>query len=130
MDDDQIVLAACNRILASEGHTVSLASSVAEALGLLKSQKFDLMLLDVIMPNCDGICLMGEVKELGLDLPMLVMSGYPIKENVERALDAGAAHFVAKPFAPAELFDAIGMVIGNMNANQEEANGNTEDSGD
>ena len=99
VDNDEVVLAACKRILTSEGHVVTLASSVIEALDLLESERFDLLLLDVIMPEYDGIQLMGLVKERRLDLPTLVMSGYPTKENAGRALDAGAAHFLAKPFA-------------------------------
>ena len=130
VDDDEVVLAACKRILTSEGHVVTLASSVIEALDLLESERFDLLLLDVIMPEYDGIQLMGLVKERRLDLPMLVMSGYPTKENAGRALDAGAAHFLAKPFTPVELLNAIRIVVGNEGSDQEETNGNTKSTGD
>ncbi|MBU8914059.1 MAG: response regulator [Spirochaetales bacterium] len=130
VDDDEVVLASCNRILAGEGHVVTLAPSVGQAVELLHSEQFDLLLLDVIMPEYDGIQLMGAVKERRLDLPILVMSGYPTKETVERALGAGAAHFVAKPFTPAELLDAIRVVTGKANSDQEDPNGNIKHTGD
>lgn len=130
VDDDEVVLAACNRILASEGHVVTLVSSVAEALGFLEPERFDLVLLDVIMPEYDGIQLMSVVRERRLDLPILVMSGYPTKETVERAIGAGAAHFVAKPFTPVELLDAIRTTVGKADSDQEDRSGNPKHTGD
>lgn len=130
VDDDQIVLAACTRILTSEGNAVTVASSVDEARDRLESQRFDLLLLDVIMPGCDGVELMRMVRERGLNVPTLAMSGYPTNENIDRALAAGAARLVSKPFTPVELLDAIRMVFGETNSDQEETNGNKEDPSD
>jgi len=107
VDDDLVVLASCERILESEGYAVSLTSSVKEALKMLEEKKFDILLVDVIMPEYDGIYLIGNVKENLPHMPILVMSGYPTPETISSGMRMGATHFIAKPFTPDELIAAV-----------------------
>ena len=107
VDDDLVVLASCERILESEGYAVSLTSSVKEALKMLEGKKFDILLVDVIMPEYDGIYLIGNVKENLPHMPILVMSGYPTPETISSGMRMGATHFIAKPFTPDELIAAV-----------------------
>jgi len=107
VDDDRVVLTSCKRILDSEGYEVSLTSSVKEALELLEEKKFDILLADVIMPEYDGIYLIGNVRENLPHLPILVMSGYPTPETISSGMRMGATHFIAKPFTPDELITAV-----------------------
>jgi DNA-binding NtrC family response regulator len=107
VDDDKVVLSSCQRILEAEEHTVALTSSVKEALARLESETFDLLLVDVIMPEYDGIYLIGTVRQKWPALPILVMSGYPTPETISSGLSAGATHFIAKPFTPDELLTAV-----------------------
>jgi DNA-binding NtrC family response regulator len=107
VDDDRVVLASCRRILEPEGYEVSLTSSVKEALQMLEGQTFDLLLVDVIMPEFDGIYLIGNVRENLPHLPILVMSGYPTPETISSGMQMGATHFIAKPFTPDELITAV-----------------------
>lgn len=110
VDDDQIVLAGCKRVLEESGHEVALTASVSEGLSALQQEEFDLLLVDVIMPEHDGMYLMNLVKRSHPGLPMLVMSGYPTPEIVANGFDMGATHFLPKPFTPDELLDAIRFV--------------------
>ena len=112
VDDDRVVLASCRRILESEGYTVSPTSSVKEALAMLEQEKFDLLLVDVIMPEYDGMYLIGNVRKNRPDLPILVMSGYPTPETISSGLQMGATHFIAKPFTPDELIRAVHKALG------------------
>ena len=111
VDDDRVVLASCRRILESEGYEVSLTSGVKEALELLEEKKFDLLLVDVIMPEYDGMYLIGNVRENLPHLPILVMSGYPTPETISSGMRMGATHFIAKPFTPDELITAVGKAL-------------------
>jgi len=111
VDDDKVVLASCQRILKPEGHSVVLSSSAKEAVAHLEAQEFDLLLVDVIMPEYDGIYLIGTVREKSPQLPILVMSGYPTPETISSGLSAGATHFIAKPFTPDELLAAVGRAL-------------------
>jgi DNA-binding NtrC family response regulator len=107
VDDDRVVLTSCKRILDSEGYEVSLTSSVKEALEKLEEKKFDILLADVIMPEYDGMYLIGNVRENLPHLPILVMSGYPTPETISSGIRMGATHFIAKPFTPDELITAV-----------------------
>jgi DNA-binding NtrC family response regulator len=107
VDDDAVVLASCRRILGAEGHQVTSSSSVREALEILERQEFDLLLVDVIMPEYDGIQLIGKVRQNRATMPILVMSGYPTPETISSGLRMGATHFIAKPFTPQELIAAV-----------------------
>jgi DNA-binding NtrC family response regulator len=110
VDDDAIVLESCRRILESAGIDAVLTSSAKDALNVLAEDSFDLMLVDVIMPEYDGIYLMGSVRERWPRMPVIVMSGYPTPEVMARGRSAGAYYFIAKPFDPGELLDAIRTV--------------------
>jgi DNA-binding NtrC family response regulator len=107
VDDDRVVLSSCNRILEAEGYQVSLTSSVKEALQMVEEKKFDILLVDVIMPEYDGMYLIGNVRENLPHLPILVMSGYPTPETISSGMQMGATHFIAKPFTPDELIAAV-----------------------
>jgi DNA-binding NtrC family response regulator len=107
VDDDRVVLSSCKRILESEGYAVSLTTSAKEAVQMLEEKKFDLLLVDVIMPEYDGMYLIGKVRENSSHLPILVMSGYPTPETISSGMRMGATHFIAKPFTPDELIAAV-----------------------
>jgi len=111
VDDDRVVLASCKRILESESYSVNLTSSVKEALQMLEEKNFDLLLVDVIMPEYDGTYLIGNVRENLPHLPILVMSGYPTPETISTGMRMGATHFIAKPFTPDELITAVRKAI-------------------
>ncbi|MDA8141419.1 MAG: response regulator [Desulfobacteraceae bacterium] len=109
VDDEGIVLDSCRRILASEGLEVIMAGSVDEALKILEQhpRPLPLLLMDVKMPVHDGMYLMQQIKEKGLEIKMIVMSGYPTDETIARAAKLGAATFIAKPFTPEELLEKV-----------------------
>jgi len=86
---------------------VRLATSAPEALAELAREACHLLLVDVIMPEYDGLYLIGSVRQDSPDLPILVMSGYPTPETIASGQRMGATHFIAKPFTPEELIAAV-----------------------
>jgi DNA-binding NtrC family response regulator len=111
VDDDAIVTVSCRRILESEGFEVVCVPSADEALGTLRRQDFDLLLIDVKMPKHDGLFLMREIKKDLHPIPMIVMSGYPTPETIADVMKSGATQFIPKPFRPDELMKLIRQVL-------------------
>jgi DNA-binding NtrC family response regulator len=112
VDDDQIVLQSCKRILESEGFNVILAESAKKAIGLLGIEYFDLLIIDIKMPEHDGLYLLEQIKrkwplEIWPELPVIVMSGYPTPKTITDGLERGAACFIPKPFTPDELMSSV-----------------------
>ena len=116
VDDDPIVQSSCRRVLEAEGNTVTIAASAPEALAALKSETYHLLLVDVIMPEYDGMYLIGSVLARRPDVPILAMSGYPTPETIASAQRMGAAYFLAKPFTPEELTAAVRKALAGRKA--------------
>jgi DNA-binding NtrC family response regulator len=114
VDDEGIVLNSCRKILEPEGFEVLLAQSVDDALNIIDTQERPMrcmLLVDVKMPVHDGMYFLKRIKEKHMDLPIIVMSGYPTEETIQTAESHGAATFIAKPFTPEELLDTVLSVV-------------------
>jgi DNA-binding NtrC family response regulator len=112
VDDDQIVLDSCRRVLEAEGFEVSLVPGAEKALEVLgKNSAFDLLLIDVKMPGKDGMYLIRKVKGSWPAISIILMSGYPTMETIAEGLHLGAAKFIAKPFTPDELIEIVHQVL-------------------
>ena len=110
VDDEQIVLERCRRVL-GDRFEVRPVKSGEEALGVMSREVFSLLLLDIKMPGKDGMTLMREVKEKWPDIPVIIMSGYVTHETMEEVAKTDAATFLAKPFTPDELVQAVDQVL-------------------
>jgi CheY-like chemotaxis protein len=99
------------RLVEKRGHTAVVVSSGREALQALEKQKFDLVLMDVQMPEMDGFETTAAIREkekaTGSHLPIIAMTAYAMKGDLERCLTAGMDKYIAKPIQPRELFEAI-----------------------
>jgi DNA-binding NtrC family response regulator len=111
VDDEEIVLESCQAVLEEAGFEVVLVPSADKALKEMKHEEFALLLIDVKMPEHDGMYLMQEVKKRWPGKPVIVMSGYYTVNTINEAIRMGAATFIAKPFEPEELVQTIHQVI-------------------
>ncbi len=102
VDDDPQTLRYVRDALTEAGYTVFVTGDPEGLPDLIRSHKPSLVLLDVVLPGTDGIELMESVPELA-DLPVIFISVYGRDETIVRALDAGAADYIVKPFSPSEL---------------------------
>jgi two-component system alkaline phosphatase synthesis response regulator PhoP/two-component system response regulator RpaA len=105
VDDDNEVLQTLGRVLKSEGYDVSLASSAAEGLRHLERRLPDVMILDIIMPEMDGITFCRQLRRdpRFIALPVLFLTAKGGTDDIVNGLDAGADDYVVKPFELAEL---------------------------
>src|SRR5258708_30458380 len=90
VDDDANTLASLARAFRMAGHEATVCDSAARALDLLKTQRFDLIFSDVVMPGKDGISFLEDLKALGLATPVVMMSGQASVEMAVRATRLGA----------------------------------------
>ncbi len=111
VDDDQIVLDSCRRILMAEGYEVYLVRNADKVQEVLENNTFDLLILDVKMPAYDGMDLMRQIKDKWPGLPIILMSGYSTPETMVKGVQRGAAQFIAKPFTPEELIAIVRKVM-------------------
>ena len=111
VDDESIVLDSCRLVLEADGFQVLLVTSADKAITAIQDQEPALLLVDIKMPERDGMYLMREIKEKWPDIPIIVMSGYHTAETVKEAVKMGATTFIAKPFTPDELLETLRQVI-------------------
>jgi DNA-binding NtrC family response regulator len=110
VDDEGIVLESCKRVL-EDRFEVILARSADAALEAIRRETIGMILLDIKMPGEDGLSMLREVKDKWPNIPVIVMSGYATPEMVEQVSRTEAATFIAKPFTPDELVEAVARVI-------------------
>ena len=103
-------------LLQKYGNTVVVANNGREALAALETQEFDFVLMDVQMPDMDGLeataTLRQREKETGQHIPVIAMTAYAMKGDRERCLAAGMDDYVSKPIHAETLFDTIAAVLG------------------
>jgi CheY-like chemotaxis protein len=109
VDDDPEIVTFLATLLELEGIESQVATSAAAAMEQLEHGLPNLVLLDIAMPDRDGLDLCRELKKdpRTRDLPVFVVSARPGKDVVERALAAGAEEFIRKPFENQELIARI-----------------------
>lgn len=111
VDDEQIVLRSCERILAPEGYGVDTATSAKDALSLLDRNLYDLIITDVKMPEMDGIEFMRQVRAKNPDISMVVITGYPSQESIREALSLRIIDYLPKPFSPTHLIEVTNNAV-------------------
>jgi two-component system KDP operon response regulator KdpE len=104
VDDEPEITRALRSILTAHGFDPVLAASAAEGLDLLQRRRPDLLLLDLVLPDQSGLDVTRTIRQdLGLDLPIIVLSAHGEEEGKVQALDLGADDFLTKPFGVNEL---------------------------
>jgi two-component system nitrogen regulation response regulator NtrX len=103
IDDDANTLASLARAFRLAGHEATVCDNAARALELAKTERYDLILSDVVMPGRDGIALLEDLKSIGVTSPAVMMSGQASIEMAVRATRLGAVDFLEKPISTEKL---------------------------
>ena len=112
VDDEDDIRVLIKEILSDEGYEVTNAADAAEARAARQEGKFDLILLDIWMPDTDGISLLREWSEHAeLDCPVVIMSGHGTVDTAVEATRLGAFDFVEKPLSIAKLLRTVERAI-------------------
>jgi two-component system nitrogen regulation response regulator NtrX len=107
VDDDPNTLASLSRAFRMAGHEVTVCDNATRAVELLRSETFDLVFSDVVMPGKTGINLLEEMKSSGLKTPIIMISGQANIEMAVRATKLGALDFLEKPLSTDKLLLTI-----------------------
>jgi len=114
VDDDEMVRMALNELLKPEGYEVHTASGGVEALTRLDHNGYDLLMLDIIMPEMDGIELCKKIREKEdyREIPIVFLTAKSRDEDRAQGLEAGANLFLSKPISPDKLLKIVSDTIG------------------
>ena len=107
VDDDVSICVALSRLIRTAGLHVETFGSAAECLNADRLKDADCLVLDVHLPDLSGLELQAKLAELGLELPIVFITGRGDIPMSVRAMKAGALEFLTKPFADQQLLDAI-----------------------
>lgn len=108
VDDEPDICSSVRDILEDEGYAVEVATNGESAKRLMKLHTPDLVLLDIWMPDIDGITLLKEItKELAVNTPVIMMSGHGTVETAVEATRLGAKDFIEKPLSLAKLLHTV-----------------------
>ena len=112
VDDELGIRALLSEILADEGHTVELAENAGQARAARERSRPDLVLLDIWMPDVDGITLLKEWGSAGLlTMPVIMMSGHGTIDTAAEASRFGASAFLEKPITLQKLLKAVDQAL-------------------
>lgn len=107
IEDEPMVAQAVVMVCGAEGMTVAAADNASAALRLLRESRFRLALCDIMMQGLDGFQFLEELDRSGIQLPVVMMTGYSTVENAVRSLAAGAIDYLPKPFTADELLTVV-----------------------
>ncbi len=111
VEDDIDLRETLGRALSREGYRVSFAGDGFEAISLVRSQPFDLAIVDLVMPRMGGIKMLEELRAHGLTLPTVVITAFGDRFLYQRAMELGASEFLMKPVKLVELYRAVRTVL-------------------
>ena len=111
VDDDEAVRESLRRSLTFNGYSVVLAENGEQALNIINQQQLDGMILDVMMPQIDGLQVCRELRNRGDDMPILMLTARDAISERVAGLDAGADDYLPKPFALEELLARLRALL-------------------
>jgi len=111
IDDDKALRDACYQILSRQGYQVELAAGARQGLTLLERLSFDAILLDLVMPDLDGLEALKKIRALDPDVEVIIITGYGTIQSAVESIKAGAFHFLSKPFVPDDLRNLVSRAL-------------------
>ncbi len=107
IDDDKSVLNIFTRILQKQGYNIDSAETGHEAMDKIKTKKYHLALIDVKLPDTNGVDLLTRMHQAQPNIIKIAVTGFPSLEDATRVIDRGAAAYLVKPVKTEELVRII-----------------------
>jgi DNA-binding response OmpR family regulator len=110
VEDDENLRLALQDNLENEGYEVRTAACADDARKALAAHAFDVIVLDIMLPDADGYRLCGEIRERGLPVRVLMLTARTLEDDLVRGFDAGADDYLTKPYRLRELLARVGSL--------------------
>ncbi len=111
IEDDELIARALTIILTSQNYAVEVAANGQLGWDLIETFDYDLIMLDVMLPQLDGISLCRQIRSKGFQMPILLLTGRDSSHDKAIGLDAGADDYLVKPFDPEELVARVRALL-------------------
>jgi DNA-binding NtrC family response regulator len=121
IDDERFICVSCRRILEADGHTVDAECSAIAGVKKAVERDYDIILLDLKMPELSGMEALAQIKAKRPDLMVVIITGYATIQTSIEAIKKGAHNYVPKPFTPEELSLAVDKALEDMQVRSENA---------
>lgn len=116
LEDDETLREILSELLEDEGYRVSAAGSGASALELADREPIDFLIFDIRMEGMSGLEAFQRMRQLGLDLPSLAITGFAGDDDPIRALKLGVGDYLRKPFQPEQLLESVARLLAQHRA--------------
>ena len=107
IDDESVICDACHMVLSEKGHRVDRCMTGTEGLHAIEQGTYDVILLDMKLPDTDGMEILKTLREKTPGTCVIVMTGYSTMSNAVEAMKLGAADYLCKPFTDDDLIEAV-----------------------
>lgn len=107
IEDDIVVLKGFKLLLQMKGYQVSTAETGKSALEMVRCNFYNLALIDIKLPDMEGITLLAEFRQLAPEMKKIIVTGYSSRENAIESLNLGANGYLEKPVTPGKLLEYI-----------------------
>jgi len=107
VDDDQTTLASLSRAFKMAGYDAVVCDNAMRAITLLRTERFDLVFSDVVMPARDGLAMLADLREMGIAVPVVMISGQATVDMAVKATKLGAVDFLEKPVSADKLLITV-----------------------
>ncbi|MDH7500758.1 MAG: response regulator, partial [candidate division NC10 bacterium] len=107
VDDERSIRLGCHEILTKAGHQTDMAEDGLQGQSLIRSNRYDLILLDLKMPGLGGLELLEEIRRIDPEIVTIIITGYATIETAVEAIKKGAYDYIPKPFTP----DALRRIV-------------------
>lgn len=107
IDDEEVVLASLRKIFTRKGYNTDTFLTAREGLDSLEKGDYDLVITDLMMPEMNGIELLKALRDRSIEVPTIMITGYPTINTAVKAMRLGARDYIAKPFTRKELLSPV-----------------------
>lgn len=118
VDDEPSILTLLSYHLAKEGFDVVTVEDGRSALDMGKTQRFDIIILDIMLPQLDGVEVCKALRKVGIETPIVMLSAKGEELDKVLALELGADDYLTKPFSPRELLARVKAILRRTDKNQ------------
>jgi FixJ family two-component response regulator len=115
VDDDTSFCKSLKRLLNARGFSADYFGSAQSFLDSVPSDQRGYTIVDIHMPDCDGFALMEKMHEMNYHMPVIIITGQPLADNRDTALEKGALGFLQKPFSEDSLLELVRQDMNGSN---------------